>query len=142
MKTKVLLDTNFIMIPAKFKVDIYSELNRIILEPFELYVLDKSLIELDNIIKLQKGKEREAARLAKAILKAKIKLGKAKLISASEVAEKPKALKTTSMDYVDRIILGLRGFIVATNDKELRLKLKKEGVRTILLRQRKYLVLD
>ncbi len=126
MKAKVLLDTNFILIPAKFKVDIYEEIRRLMNEPYDIYVLDKSLIELENIIKLQKGKEKAAARLGKAILEAR----------------KPKTLKTTSNEYVDKIILGLRGYIVATNDKELRLKLKKEGVRTILLRQKNHLVMD
>ena len=126
MKSKVLLDTNFILIPAKFKVDIYEEIKRLMNEPYELYVLDKSLKELENIIKTQKGKEKVIARLGKAIL----------------LSKKPKTLKTTSKDYVDKVILGLRGYIVATNDKELRLKLKKEGVRTILLRQKNHLIID
>jgi len=126
MKAKVLLDTNIIMVPGKFKVDIYEEIKRLMDVPYDLYVLDKSLDELDDIIERQRGKEKAAARLAKAILEAK----------------KPKTLKTTSKDYVDNVILGLKGFIVATNDKELRLKLKKEGVRTILLRQKTHLIMD
>lgn len=126
MKQKILLDTNFVMIPATLKVDIYSELDRICDFPYELYVLDETFIELNNIIERRRGKEKAAARLAKAILEAK----------------KPKTLKTTSSDYVDNIILGLKGFIVATQDRILRSKLKKQGVRTIVLRQTKYLMLD
>lgn len=126
MKAKVLLDTNFLLIPAKFRVDIYSEIERIMPVPFELYVLDKTLDELDTIIATQRGKEKASARLAKAILEAK----------------KPKTLKTTSKDYVDSIILGLKGFIIATQDSELRSMLKKRGVQTIVLRQKKYLMLD
>ena len=126
MRAKVLLDTNFILVPAKFKVDIYEEIKRLMDVPYDLYVLDKSLLELENIIRTQKRREREAGKLAKAILEAK----------------KPKTLKTTSKDYVDNIILGLDGFIVATNDSELRAKLKKRGVRTIVLRQKKYLVME
>ena len=126
MIKKILLDTNFIMIPAQFKVDIYSEIERICDFKYELYVLDKTLSELENIIKTQKGRQKAAARLAKAILEAK----------------KPKTLKTTSKDYVDNIILGLKGFIVATLDRELRSRLKKNGVATIVLRQKKYLMLD
>jgi rRNA-processing protein FCF1 len=126
MKAKVLIDTNFILVPAKFKVDIYQEINRLMEVPYDLYVLDKSLIELENIINSQKGAQKAAARLGKAILEAK----------------KPKTLKTTSKDYVDDIILDLEGFIIATLDKELRAKLKKRGVRTIVLRQKKYLVME
>ena len=123
---KIILDTNFIMIPAQFKVDIYSEIDRICNFSYELYVIDKSLIELDTIIEHAKGREKAAARLAKAILEAK----------------KPKTLKTTSKDYVDNIILDLKGYIIATQDSELRSKLRKNGVQTIVLRQKRYLMLD
>lgn len=126
MVKKILLDTNFIMIPALFKVDIYAELDRICDFKYELYVLDKTLNELDEIEKNGKGSNKAAAKLSKAILEAK----------------KPKPLKTTSKDYVDNIILGLKGYIVGTQDKELRLKLKENGVKTIILRQKKYLAFD
>lgn len=123
---KILLDTNFLLIPAYFKVDIYAEINRICNFPYQLYVMDKSFKELDGIIENQRGKEKAAAKLAKAIL----------------LVKKPKTLKTTSKDYVDKVILDLKGFIVATQDKELRSRLKKQGVKTIVLRQKKYLVLE
>ena len=126
MTEKVLLDTNFIMIPAQFKVDIYAEIKRICPFKYELYVLDKTYLELESIIETQRGKNKAAAKLAKAILE----------------AQKPKTLKTTSKDYVDKIILGLDGYIVATQDKLLRSELKKQGVKTIVLRQKKYLILE
>ena len=126
MVEKILLDTNFILIPAQFKVDIYAEIDRICPFKYQLYVLDKSLEELESIIITRKGKDKAAAKLAKAILEAK----------------KPKTLKTTSKDYLDNIILDLDGYIVATSDKELRSRLKKKGIKTIVLRQKKYLVLE
>ncbi len=122
---KILLDTNFIMIPAQFNVDIYSEIDRICLEPYELYVLDKSIVELKNIIKGQKGRSREAAKLALAILRAK----------------KPKVLKITSKHHVDRIILDLEGYTVATQDTALKKALKAKSVEIITLRQKKHLVM-
>ncbi len=126
MVHKIILDTNFIMIPAQLHVDIYSELQRICHFKYQVYVLDKSLEELDSIIKLQRGRDKASARLAKAILE----------------AQKPKTLKTTSEDYVDNILLGLDGYIIATQDRVLRSKLRKKGVKTIVLRQKKYLELD
>ncbi len=123
---KILLDTNFLLIPAQFKVDIYSELERICPFKYELCVLDKSLDELNNIIKTQKGASREAGKLALAILRLK----------------KPKVLKTTSKQYVDSIILGLKGYIVATQDQALRRALRAKGTQLITLRQKKYLVLE
>ena len=126
MRAKILLDTNFILIPAQFKVDIYTEIKRIMTVPYELYVLDKTLTELDVIIETSRGRNKASAKLAKAILEAR----------------KPKTLKTTSKDYVDKLILGLTGYIVATQDRELRAELKRKGIKTIVLRQKKYLILD
>ena len=53
MIQKVLLDTNFILIPAYFKVDIYAEINRLMLGKYEVYVLDKTMDELNKIIETQ-----------------------------------------------------------------------------------------
>jgi rRNA-processing protein FCF1 len=114
------------MIPAQFMVDIYSEIHRIFPFKYDLYVLDKTFDELDSIINTQKGKNKASAKLAKAILE----------------AQKPKTLKTTSKDYVDNILLDLDGYIIATQDRALRSKLRKKGVKTIVLRQKKYLELD
>lgn len=126
MVKKILLDTNFLLIPAQFGVDIYSEINRIMLDKYELYVLDKTLAELDELTKKGRGKDKAAAKLARAILEVK----------------KPKTLKTTSKDYVDKVILGLDGYIVATQDKALKTKLKEKGVKTIVLRQKTHLIID
>jgi len=126
MVKKIILDTNFLLIPAQFGVDIYSEIDRICHFNYELYVLDKTLDELDHLIKTLRGRDKAAVRLSRAILEAK----------------KPKTLKTSAKDYVDDIILGLKGYIVATQDKPLRLELKRKGVKTIVLRQKKYLIFD
>ena len=45
---KILLDTNFLLIPAAFNVDIFSEFNRIFPKN-KLFILDKSIGELRNI---------------------------------------------------------------------------------------------
>ena len=52
---KILLDTNFLLIPSQFKVDIFSEIKRICNFSYKLYVLDKSVGELNYIIENQKG---------------------------------------------------------------------------------------
>ena len=123
---KIIFDTNFLMIPAQFKVDIYSELDKICHFEYELYVLDKTITELENITKKQKGRSRQAAKLSLQLLKLK----------------KPKVLKTTSDLDVDSIILDLRGYIVGTQDIALKKALKAKGVQTITFRQKRYLVLD
>ena len=46
---KIILDTNFLLIPAQFGVDVFTGLEELCDFKFELYLLDKSLKELKNI---------------------------------------------------------------------------------------------
>ena len=118
---KVLFDTNFLLIPGQFKVDIFKEIDRIIDEKYEIFVVDKTLEELEKLIKGNKEKDKKAAKLAKQL----IKKNKVKIIN-------------TQGKNVDEIIIKIKDkdTIVATQDKELRKKLKGD---VIVLRQKKYL---
>ena len=55
---KIILDTNFLLIPPTLKIDIFSEIEKIMGEPYRLYILDMSIDELNNISKTQKGKSK------------------------------------------------------------------------------------
>ena len=112
------------LIPAKFKVDIFSEIDRLCNFGYKLFIVDKTIGELNNIVDKQKGKEKAAAKLALLLIKNK----KVDIIETKE-------------GKVDDIILGLNGYTVATQDKELKRRLKKKNVETITLRQKRYLVL-
>ena len=68
---KVLLDTNFLLIPANFRVDIFSEIDRICDFKYQIVVLDKTIDELNKIIEKQKGKHKQAAGLGLKLLKTK-----------------------------------------------------------------------
>ena len=122
---KVILDTNFLLIPVQFNVDIFSEIQRIFEGSYQVCVLDKTVAELKEIIDKQKGKSREAAKIALQLLKAK----------------KVKALRTKADKDVDALLVELSknsDVVVATQDAALRKKLKSSK---IILRQKKYLML-
>ncbi len=123
---KIILDTNFLMIPLRFKVDIFSEFDRICPFNYKLCIFEQSLDELANIIEKQKGKSRNAARFA-------LKLIKLKNIGIVKAEGK----------YVDSIILNNadKDTIIATQDKLLKKKLLEKRVSVIILRQKKYLQL-
>jgi len=125
---KILLDTNFLMIPARFNVDIFSEIERIFVANYKLFILDKTIEELDNIIKNQKGKHKAAAKLA------------LKLIEVKKI----NVLKTTIDAHTDDLIVesAVKGYIVATQDMELKRKLRQKNAQIITLRQKKYLVIS
>ncbi|MBI3026914.1 nucleotide-binding protein [Candidatus Woesearchaeota archaeon] len=121
---RIILDTNFLLIPLQFRVDIFSEFNRICKFNYELYIFEQSICELSNIIEEQSGLNKKAARFA-------LKLIKLKNI---------KIIKSEKID-VDLLILDSinKDVIIATQDAELKKELLKKGASLIILRQKKYL---
>ena len=120
---KIILDTNFLLIPGQNKVDIFAEIDRICLFKYQIVVLDRTIDEL-NTLKLDKGKTGQYAKLALSLIKNK----------------KPKILKTKP-GHVDDIIVELadKDTIVATQDQNLKKRLKATSL--IVLRAKKYLTL-
>ena|SRR3989338_6731671 len=125
---KILLDTNFLLVPYQFRVDIFTQINRIMHFQYKIFVLDKSIEELKNIIMGQKGKNRDAAKVA------------LKLIAIKNIG----IIKAESDKKTDEVIVELSrkdNYIVATQDKDLKRSLINHGIEVIVLRQKKILVL-
>ncbi|MBW2997644.1 hypothetical protein KY349_04865 [Candidatus Woesearchaeota archaeon] len=124
----IIIDTNFLLIPAQFNVDIFSEIERIMEEPYELCIVDKTIDELDSLKIKASGKDKRAADLALQLIKAK----------------KVKHLKTEKNLNTDKLIVKLAkspDYIVATQDMDLKRILKENNVQIIILRQKKHLKL-
>lgn len=123
---KVILDTNFLLIPYQFKVDIFSEIDRIVLPKHKIYVLDKTLDELKKIMKEQKGKHKFAAKLG--------------LLLAS--SKKVEIIKTED-DSVDNILVkkANKQTLIATQDMILKRRIKRKGAKIITLRAKKILTI-
>ena len=124
----VLIDTNFLLVPGQFGVDIFSEIDRIMIGPYELCVVDKTLAELRKIVDTASGKDKAAASLALRLVEAK----------------KLHHLKTEKNLNTDELIVELAkqpDFVVATQDMALKRILKQNSVPLIVLRQKKYLKL-
>jgi hypothetical protein len=124
---KILLDTNFLLIPLQFKIDIFSEIDRIMLEKYKLYTLDKIIDELKSIQENpeQSRKNKKAAKLALQLMKAK----------------KIDILKTKKDKPADNIIADLKDYIIATQDIALKRRLKAKKIRIITLRAKKKLIM-
>ena len=121
---RIILDTNFLLIPLQFMVDIFSEINRICDFNYKLCIYENSIDELKNIIEKQSGKNRKAAQFA-------LKLIKLKNIEI---------IKSNQKDVDSLILENLdKDLIIATLDINLRKKLLKKGASVIVLRQKKYL---
>lgn len=124
----IILDTNFLLIPGMFGVDIFSEIQRVYPFKSEFAVMRPTLDELTT---LAQGRSRDgaAAKLALALIKAKnintlptaVKHADDAIVAAAEKLKKQGAC------------------LAATQDAQLRARLKNAGISVIILRQKKYL---
>jgi rRNA-processing protein FCF1 len=120
--TKVILDTNALMVPEQFSVDIFSELLRL---GYAKWLVPASVLgELRSLaMRADKGKDKIAARVA---------LGMAGSCEAVGVDN----------HNADQAIIDLAletGAAVFTNDKALKKRLFSKGITVIYLRQGQYL---
>lgn len=125
------------MVFGLFGVDVVSEIDKACPFLYGLYLLDKTMSELDEIIEKQSGKDKSAAKLAKKLIESK----KISIIDTSE-----------DNDYVDDVLvkiakkdIGLTSktrSIVATNDVNLIKRLKEKNIPILRLRQKKYVVFE
>jgi len=116
---RVILDTNFLLVPVQFRVDIFKEL-----KGNDLITLDLCVKELQKISK-SKRKEASAASIALGLVKKrKIRIIKAKPPTDSAL-----------LNYAKR-----NNCTVATNDRKLIKGLKNNKIKIIRLRQKKYIV--
>ena len=111
---RIILDTDFLLDCVKWKIDLFSEFEKACDFQYELCVLDKTLEELEG---------KEGSKLAK------------------EYTKKMITIKTSMDKPVDALILGMEPCYAATQDKELKEKLKKAGFSIITIRQKKYLMI-
>ena len=131
MKRRIILDTNFLLIPGQFNVDIFSEIARICNFGYELVVVKETVAELQGIIasKVSNGLARASAKLALQLMgRFKVKV----------VGDYRKVFKRA-----DEAILAVadRNCLVATQDMQLKRALKGSGCGLIVLRQKQYLQL-
>ena len=124
MKT-IILDTNFLVIPFQFGIDVFDEINKLITGKHRIVTLQGVIRELKNLEK-NKGKDSRAAKLG------------LELIERKELE-----IIQTKEDNVDDAIVEIAdgNMIVATNDKELIKRLKDKNVKVIYLRGKKRLEL-
>jgi len=120
---KIILDTNALMVPAEFGVDIFSELAAL---GFDEWIVPPGVArELEGIASRGRGKGRDAARVALSLM------------------DRCRMIKTEAAGNVDDSIMELAvemKVAVFTNDAELKGRLREGGVKVVYLRQRSYLV--
>jgi rRNA-processing protein FCF1 len=126
---KVLFDASFLFTPSQFNVDIFEELARVLSRRFEPIVISSTYEELQTIVRIGSEKTRRQAALALQIAE-----------KCRRVTVKRKA-KESHDDVIVRIASKI-ACLVATNDKELRKRLRDRGIAVVYLRQKTRLAVD
>ncbi|MDD5171430.1 MAG: nucleotide-binding protein [Candidatus ainarchaeum sp.] len=118
----VILDTNFLLVPFQFKINILRELEYLLETSHHYVISSKTMDELKKLGKMI-GKDGMAARLA-------IKLVEANR-SKIEVIRSSKYVDEWIVDYAKQ-----HGAIVCTNDGALRKKLKSLDIKVISMKSK------
>jgi rRNA-processing protein FCF1 len=124
----VLFDTNFLLVPIRFGVDIFTESERALNQLVEPAVTSGVLRELEH---LRRGAAPGFVR---------------ELEFASSLASRCRVIELDPLEgeTVDDSLVRLAsagGYVVATTDAELKRRLRRAGVKVLMLRQRRYLQL-
>ncbi len=127
-KVIVIFDTNMLMLSAQKPLDIFLEVERILNMAYTPAVLSTTIRELLTLTEKGRPKERMESKLA------------------LELAKRCQVIEVNSSVSADVSIIEYtrknRKVIVATNDSELRRKLRRMGVPVIYLRGYDHLELE
>ncbi len=124
-RVRVLLDTNALLMPAQFGIDLFDELMGLFGD-FEPITLEEVVGELSGLAR-GRGRDAAAARVGLAMAR------HSKVVPSGSTAER----------VDDRVIEYARreGCTVVTNDRELRNALLGEGINVVSMRRERTLEL-
>jgi uncharacterized protein len=121
----IIFDTNFLMIPEQFKIDIFEQgRNLINTKKLGFMIFDKTIYELQKLSS-KKGKDSISAKVA------------LELINKNNI----NIINTTDNIYVDDMIVNYKNYlpniesevIIATQDKELKKRLKNKNINVLIM---------
>ena len=125
----MILDSNFLLAPSQFNIDVFKELARILNRGLDLVLLSPTRREL---LKMAKGNSPKMRRQASLALK---------LAEKCRVVNVKQGFEETHDDVIVRIADDWK-CPVATNDVELRKRLRIISVPVIYLRQKSHLEVE
>lgn len=115
-KIKVLLDTNFLLTTIRYKLHGLSEIKNQTSADF--YVLSGTIDELKNLSKKNKKIKKEYLLVEKMLKN-----------------EKVIGIKSKTEDVDEELLNLSKKYVIATNDKELRKKIRENGGKSIYIKK-------
>ena len=120
MEKKILLDTNFLVAPFQMSVSVFDQLEKLYPEA-DIYTLEDVIQEAKSI---------ESGRYGDLV---------EKLVEIQEI----EVLETEGEGEVDDLLVDLcEEFLIATNDKELKNRIKAEGRPVMIVRGKDHLEVE
>ena len=116
----IILDTNFLLVPFQFKINIFKELEQMLEVSHKFVISSQTIGELKKIGR-EKGKNGVAARLALKIIEG----------NAIEIIKNDAAVDDWIVDYSKD-----NNAIVCTNDAGLRRRLKSNRIKIVTMKSR------
>jgi len=126
----ILLDSNFLLVPILFGVDIFEEIPKIVERPVKFILLKPVHDEMERLAKEGRPKLKREMTSVLEFCRGKCQVMEFEALSGEAVDE-----------LVIRAAENL-GCPVATNDTSLRRRLRRRGIPVIYLRQRSRLKMD
>ena len=126
----VILDTNFLTIPAQFGVDIFSEAERLLERHVEFVLLESVLSEIKSNLE-------RAGRTDERLFRVALDLTERCKIVGIDQFTKGSNVDDQLLEYASSV----KG-VLATNDRELRNRASKLGIPVLMLRGKNHLELE
>jgi len=133
------VDTNALLIPGTFGIDIYEELEDM---GYLEIIIPESVMEELNALRnseSEKGRTKRAAQIGYQLVLQHLRLANGR---SRVVIERKGRGSDRDTDSEIISLAKMRDAAVLTNDAELRRKLRREGIPTVFLRGKNRLVTD
>ncbi|MCK5403162.1 30S processome protein Utp24 [Candidatus Bathyarchaeota archaeon] len=129
LPVKIIFDSNFLLIQPQFCINIYEELENKLNRKIERIIISPIYEELQKLSKRKKIKERKNALMT------------LQFIKNFDIIKVERLQNETVDDLIIRLAKKWNS-PVATNDKELRRKLRNMSIAVIYLRQKSHLEVE
>lgn len=138
----VVIDSNFILLPYQFKIDYFSKIRFMLEGPLRFIIFQQVLNELES----KKRREPKSINFSRFLESGLLYLETNKSKYNIDILKDIKKENENTDDFLLRKLIDLKNqgnsVYLATNDSELRKKVKMQHINTIFLRQKKYLSVE
>jgi rRNA-processing protein FCF1 len=124
------MDTNFIVMPAQFGIDIFTETENTLERSVDFVILSSVISEIETLAEKASRTEKIWFRIAMDLVE------KCQVIDYSP-SKSDLTVDDELLEYLEET-----GHILATNDKELKQRARKKGISVLMLRGKKKLMLE